>query len=378
MKAFFASQEALPQNYLPMRHASVSSTIGNTPLIQLSRITSGKISAPVYGKVEAFNPGQSAKDRVALYMLEQAEAKGLLRPGGTVIEATSGNTGYSLAMVCALKGYRCVLTLSSKAGQEKLALLRSLGAEVIICPSSAKPEDPESYYARAETLEKEIPNSYYLRQNWNPNNSQAHYESTGPEIWNQTEGRITHYVCCVGTGGTMSGTARYLKEQNPEVKIIGVDAYGSVLKRYWETGIFDPKEIYSYKVEGLGKTIIPDNVAFDLIDDFVKVDDRSAALRARELARREGLLMGYSSGAAMEAVFKIRKQLKPDDVVVVLFPDHGSRYLGKIYNDDWMKEQGFLRADGEPASPYSYTHLKRVYRVYKRKYGRYLRQTLKI
>lgn len=361
-----------------MRHASVSSTIGNTPLIQLSRISNGKISAPVFGKVEAFNPGQSAKDRVALYMLEQAEAKGLLIPGGTVIEATSGNTGYSLAMVCALKGYRCVLTLTSKAGKEKLALLRSLGAEVIICPASAAPEDPNSYYARAEQLERDIPNSYYLRQNWNPNNSQAHYESTGPEIWRQTEGKITHYVCCVGTGGTMSGTARYLKEMNPDIKIIGVDAYGSVLKRYWETGIFDPKEIYSYKVEGLGKTIIPDNVAFELIDEFVKIDDRSAALRARELARSEGLLMGYSSGAAMEAVFKIRKQLKPEDLVVVLFPDHGSRYLGKIYNDDWMKEQGFLRADGEPASPYSYTHLKRVYRVYKRKYGRYLRQTLKI
>ena len=359
-----------------MHYESVLATIGNTPLIRLSRITEDRLPAAVFGKVEAYNPGQSAKDRIALYMVEQAERSGLLKRGATVIEATSGNTGYSLAMVCAMKGYRCVLTVTSKAGQEKLALLRSLGAEVVVCPADAEPEDPRSYYSRAEQLAYEIPNAVYLRQNWNLDNSDAHYYSTGPEIWRQTEGRITHYVCCAGTGGTLSGTARYLKEQNPNIKIIGVDAYGSVLKKYWQTGLFDKNEIYPYKIEGLGKTIIPDNVAFDLVDEFVKISDRAAALRARELARKEGLLVGYSSGAAMEAVFKL--QLRPDDVVVTLFPDHGSRYLNKIFNDEWMKQQGFLSSTPEVISPYSYTHLKRVYRVYRRKYGRYLRNTLKI
>ncbi len=357
---------------------SVLDTIGNTPLIRLDRIVEGKISAEVYGKVEAFNPGQSAKDRVALHMIEQAERKGRLQPGATIIEATSGNTGYSLAMACAIKGYRCVLTVTSKAGKEKLALLRALGAEVVICPSDAEPDDPESYYSKAEELASRIPNAVYLRQNWNLDNSGAHYATTGPEIWEATEGRVTHYVCCAGTGGTLSGTARYLKEKNPAIQVIAVDAYGSVLKKYWETGKFDKNEIYSYKIEGLGKTIIPDNLAFELIDDFIKIDDRSAALRVRELGRREGLLLGYSAGAAMEAVFSIRKQLKPTDVVVVLFPDHGSRYLGKVFNDEWMIQQGFLKPNGEPMSVYSYSHLKRVYRVYKRKYGRYLRDKIKI
>ncbi|MEL6971944.1 MAG: cysteine synthase family protein [Bacteroidota bacterium] len=319
-----------------MQHENVVATIGNTPLIRLSNVTQGIIPATVYAKVEAFNPGQSAKDRVARYMIEQAEANGQLKAGGTVIEATSGNTGYSLAMVSALKGYRCVLCVTSKAGQEKLSLLRSLGAEVVVCPADVEPEDPRSYYSRAEQLEREIPNSVYLRQNWNKNNQLAHYTSTGPEIWEQTEGRITHYVCCAGTGGTLSGTAQYLKEMNPDIQIVAVDAYGSVLKKYWETGVFDKNEIYSYKVEGLGKTIIPDNVDFDVIDDFIKVTDRNSALRARALARREGLMVGYSSGSAMDAVFKLRHQLKPSDVVVVLFPDHGSRYLGKIYNDEWI------------------------------------------
>jgi cystathionine beta-synthase len=359
-----------------MHHENVVATIGNTPLIKLTNITQGIVPANVYAKVEAFNPGQSAKDRVARYMIEQAEAKGILKSGGTVIEATSGNTGYSLAMVSALKGYRCVLTVTSKAGQEKLALLRSLGAEVVICPADVAPEDPRSYYSRAEQLERDIPNSVYLRQNWNKNNQLAHYHSTGPEIWEQTAGKITHYICCAGTGGTLSGTAQYLKEMNPDIRIIGVDAYGSVLKKYWETGVFDKNEIYSYKVEGLGKTIIPDNVDFDVIDDFIKVTDRNSALRARALARREGLMVGYSSGSAMDAVFKLRHQLKPSDVVVVLFPDHGSRYLGKIYNDEWMKQQGFLSPQGEDVNPYSYHHMKRVYRVYRRKYGRYIRKTL--
>ena len=355
-----------------MRYDNVLATIGKTPLIRLNRICND-FSGEVYGKVESFNPGQSAKDRIALYMVEQAEKQGLIKPGGTVIEATSGNTGYSLAMISALKGYRCVLTVTSKASQEKLALLRSLGAEVIVCPADAEPDDPRSYYSRAQQLSEEIPDSYYLRQNWNQDNSDAHYYSTGPEIWEETKGRVTHYVCCAGTGGTLSGTARYLKEKNPNIQIIAVDAYGSVLKKYWETGIFDKNEIYSYKVEGLGKTIIPDNVDFDIIDDFIKVTDRSSALRARQLAREEGLLLGYSSGAAMQCVFQLRKRLKSDDVVVVLMPDHGSRYLGKIYNDEWMKQQGYISGDQD--SQY-YQQLRRLYRTYRIKYKRYIRNTL--
>jgi len=362
-----------------MQHESVLTTIGNTPLIKLSRMSQGIIPAAVYGKVEAFNPGQSAKDRIALYMIEEAERRGHIKKGDTIIEATSGNTGYSLAMVCAIKGYHCVLTVTSKAGQEKLSLLRSLGAEVVVCPADAEPDDPRSYYSRAEQLAAEIPNAYYLRQNWNTDNAEAHYRSTGPEIWEQTEGKITHYVCCAGTGGTLSGTARYLKEKNPDIKIIGVDAYGSVLKKYWQTGEFDRSEVYPYKVEGLGKNIIPDNIDFDLIDDFIKVTDRNSAIRARALARKEGLLLGYSSGSAMEAVFLIKDQLKPTDVVVALFPDHGSRYLGKIYNEEWMKQQGYVgHIHGDASHQYSYNHLMRVYRVYRRKYGRYIQKTLKL
>lgn len=360
-----------------MRFNSVIDTIGSTPLIRLDRICGERIPATVYAKVEAFNPGNSAKDRAALYMIEEAERKGRLRPGGTIIEATSGNTGYSIAMVAAIKGYRCMLTLTDKAGPEKRALLTAMGAEIILCPSDAEPEDPESYYSKADHLAATVPNSFYLRQNWNLDNSGAHYHSTGPEIWEDTEGTVTHYVCCAGTGGTLSGTARYLKEKNPAVQIVGVDAYGSVLKKYWETGMFDKNEIYSWKVEGLGKTIIPDNVDFDVIDQFIKIGDRAAALRVRELARKEGILGGYSSGAALEAVFAMRKQLTKDDVVVVLLPDHGSRYLGKVFNDEWMKEQGFLKPNGEPAA-YSVKHLKRMYKVYKRMYSRRIKETLKL
>ena len=360
-----------------MRYESILNTIGKTPLVSLDRVCGERIPARVFAKVESFNPGQSAKDRAALYMIEEAERKGLIKPGATLIEATSGNTGFSMAMIAAVKGYKCILTLSDKAGPEKRALMTALGAKIVLCPKDAAPEDPESYYSRAEELAATIPNSFYLRQNWNPDNSGGHYASTGPEIWEDTEGKVTHYVCCAGTGGTLSGTARYLKEQNENVTIVGVDAYGSVLKKYWQTGVFDPDEIFSWKVEGLGKTIIPDNVAFDLIDEFIKVGDRAAALRVREIARKEGMLVGYSAGAALEAVFAMRKQLTADDTVVVLFPDHGSRYLGKVFNDEWMQEQGYLTPSGEPAT-YTVKHLQRMYRVYKRMYGRKLRRRLKL
>ena len=357
---------------------NVLDTIGNTPLVRIQR-SLGSIKAQVYGKVEGYNPGHSAKDRVALYMVEKAEQERKIKPGATIIEATSGNTGFSLAMVCLIKGYKCVLTVSSKASDEKLRLLQSMGAEVFICPSEAKPEAPSSYYSTAEQLNREIPNSYYLNQNFDRANQEAHYYSTGPEIWEQTEGRITHYVCCVGTGGTISGTARYLKEQNPNIQIIGVDAYGSVLKRYWETGLFDEKEIYPYKVEGLGKSIIPGNVDFEIIDRMIKVHDRDSAFRARNLASKEGLFVGYSSGAAMQAVYKMKRELTPDDVVVVLFPDHGSRYLGKIYSNDWMEDMGYVRHKKEP----SYNSI--LYRKYKLRYKRiynkvnyYINQTLKM
>lgn len=353
-----------------MYYQNVLETIGNTPLIRLNTICKD-IPATVLAKVESFNPGHSAKDRIALYMIEQAERKGKLKRGSTVIEATSGNTGFSLAMVCALKGYHCVLTVTSKSSQEKIMLLRSMGADVVVCPADAEAEDPRSYYSRAEQLAKDIPNSYYLGQNFNLDNADAHYHTTGPEIWKQTEGKVTHYVCCVGTGGTISGTARYLKEQNPNIRIIGVDAYGSVLKKYWETGVFDKSEIHSWKVEGLGKTMIPDTVDFDVIDDFVKVTDRSSAHRARQLAKKEGLLVGYSSGSVMQAVFQIREELKPGDMVVGLMPDHGSRYIGKIYNDDWMRQQGFL---GVQHSSSNYDNFKRLYKTYVRKYRRYLKQ----
>ena len=273
----------------PEIYDNILETIGNTPLVRIRR-SLGPIKAEVLGKVEGMNPGHSAKDRVALYMVEKAEREGKIMPDTTIIEATSGNTGFSLAMVCLLKGYKCVLTVSSKASDEKLRLLQSMGAEVFICPSSAKPEDPDSYYSTAEQLHAEIPNSYYLNQNFDVANIEAHYNYTGPEIWEQTKGRITHYVCCVGTGGTISGVAKYLKEQNPDIQVIGVDAYGSVLKRYWETGELDENEIYPYKVEGLGKTIIPGNVDFSLIDQMIKVHDRDSAPQSKRSGTKRWLI----------------------------------------------------------------------------------------
>ena len=319
---------------------NVVKIIGNTPLVKLRHL-SKSLHTNIYVKLECYNPGLSAKDRIAAYMIEQAERSGELGVGGTVIDATSGNTGMALAMICAMKGYRCVLTVADKASAEKVNTLKAMGAEVILCPSKVKPEDPRSYYQQAIRLAKEIPGAYYTNQNFNPNNNLAHYHSTGPEIWEQTEEKITHIVAAVGTGGTLCGSARFLKEQNPNIEAIGVDAHGSVLKKYHETSIFDDKEIHPYKMEGVGKSIIPGNVDFDVIDYFIKVNDKDSAHMVRSCARREGLFLGYSSGAVMQAVSQ-KKDWKEDDVVVLIASDHGSKYLSSVYSEDWMKEQGFL------------------------------------
>lgn len=324
-----------------MTYNSILDAIGRTPLIRLNRITQ-TIAPTVYVKCEGFNPGQSAKDRIALHMIEDAERTGRLKPGGTLIEATSGNTGFSLAMVAAVKGYKCVLTLTSKVSKEKIDCLQAMGAEVIICPKEAKPEDPRSYYKVAERKAREIPNSLYINQNFNTENARAHYLSTGPEIWEQTEGKITALIASAGTGGTLSGTAQYLKEQNPNIRIIGVDAYGSALQKYHETGEYDEREIYSYEIEGTGKNIIPANCNFELIDKFVKVTDRESALRTRELAMMEGIFAGYSSGGGIQALLQIQDEFTKEDVVVLILPDHGSKYLGKVFNDQWMESKGFL------------------------------------
>lgn len=320
---------------------NVLETIGNTPLIQLQHVVSD-ISALVLAKVETFNPGHSIKDRMALQMIDDAEKAGLLKPGGTIIECTSGNTGMGLALVACVRGYKCIFTTSDKQSKEKMDMLKALGAEVIVCPTNVTPEDPRSYYSVAERLSKQIPNSYWCNQYDNLSNSLAHYKTTGPEIWKQTEGKITHLVVGVGTGGTVSGTAKYLKEQNPDIQIWGIDTFGSVFKKYKETGIFDEKEIYPYITEGIGEDILPKNVDFSLIDHFEKVSDADGALAARRLAREEGLLLGYSAGSALAGLRQLKDKLKPSDVVVIIFHDHGSRYVGKIYNDDWMRERGFL------------------------------------
>lgn len=324
-----------------MYYQNILQTIGNTPLVKLNRVVS-EIPALVLMKVETFNPGHSIKDRMALKMLEDAEKRGDIQPGGTIIECTSGNTGMGLAIAACVKGYRCIFTTSDKQSKEKIDLLKAVGAEVIVCPTNVEPDDPRSYYSVAERLSKEIPNSYWCNQYDNLSNRQAHFESTGPEIWEQTEGKITHMIVGVGTGGTISGTGRYLKEQKPDVKIWGVDTYGSVFKKYHETGEFDNKEIYPYITEGIGEDIIPKNVDFDIIDHFEKVTDKDGAVMARRLAREEGILLGYSAGSAVAGLLQLKDQLTKDDVVVVVIHDHGSRYVGKIYNDDWMRERGFL------------------------------------
>ncbi len=320
---------------------NILETIGNTPMVKMNKICK-HIPATVYAKVEYFNPGHSVKDRMALQMIEDAEADGRLKPGGTVIECTSGNTGMGLALACIVKGYKLICTLSDKQSKEKMDILRAMGAEVIVCPTNVSPDHPDSYYSVASRLNKEIPNSYYPYQYDNPGNARAHYLSTGPEIWEQTEGKITHFVVGVGTGGTISGAGKYLKEKNPNIKLWGADTYGSVFKKYHETGEFDEKEIYSYITEGIGEDILPKNVDFDLIDHFEKVTDKDGAVYTRELARKEGLFMGYSAGSAYAVVEQMKHELTEDDVVVILFHDHGSRYVGKVYNDDWMRDRGFL------------------------------------
>ena len=322
---------------------NVLELIGNTPLVKLNSIADN-LEGQYYAKVEAFNPGHSTKDRIALYIIEQAEKRGILKPGDTIIETTSGNTGYSLAMVSMIKGYECVLAVSSKSSKDKIDMLRSLGAKVYVCPAHVSANDERSYYQVAKRLHEEIKGSVYINQYFNELNIDAHYTTTGPEIWNQTAGRITHLVACSGTGGTISGAARYLKEQNSNIRILGVDAYGSVLKKYHETGVFDSDEIYPYRIEGLGKNLIPTATDFDIIDSFVKVTDEESAHTAREISKREGLFVGYTSGAVLQAARQLNEEneFNRDSIVVLIFPDHGSRYMTKIYCDKWMREQGFF------------------------------------
>lgn len=317
--------------------------VGDTPLVKLNRVTKG-LTGNFYAKVEAFNPGHSAKDRIAIHIIDQAEKAGLLKEGSTIIETTSGNTGFSIAMASIVKGYECILAVSSKSSMDKIDMLRSMGAKVYVCPAHVSADDPRSYYEVAKRLHKETKGSIYINQYFNKLNMEAHYRSTGPEIWQQTGGQITHLIACSGTGGTISGTAKYLKEQNPNIKIIGVDAYGSVLKKYHETGKLDTNEIYPYRIEGLGKNLIPGATDFKLIDEFIKVSDAESAHTAREISRTEGIFAGYTCGAVMQAIKQLNEinTFEADSNIVAIFPDHGSRYMSKIYSDQWMEDQGFL------------------------------------
>ncbi len=323
-------------------HESIVGAIGGTPLVKLNKVAAG-VQGLILAKVEYLNPGNSVKDRIGIRMIEDAEKAGLLKPGGTIIEGTSGNTGMGLALAAIAKGYKCIFTVSDKQSQEKINILRAVGAEVVVCPTNVEPDDPRSYYSVAKRLNREIPNSFYPNQYDNLSNTAAHYETTGPEIWRQTDGKITHYVAGVGTGGTICGVSRYLKEQKPSVYTVGVDTYGSVFKKYKETGIFDKNEIYPYLTEGIGEDILPKNVDFSVIDEFIKVTDKDAAIMTRRLAREEGLFVGWSCGAATFGALEYAKNhLKNGDVMVVILPDHGTRYLNKVYNDAWMKDHGFL------------------------------------
>lgn len=320
---------------------NILETIGNTPLVKLNRLTSD-IDALVLAKIESFNPGNSVKDRMAVKMIEDAETNGLLKPGGTIIEGTSGNTGMGLALGAIIKGYKLVCVINDKQSKEKIDILRAMGAEVVVCPTNVGPDDPRSYYSVSKRLAEETPNAWYVNQYDNLSNTTAHYEQTGPEIWEQTEGKITHFVVGVGTGGTISGVGKYLKEKNPEIKVWGIDTYGSVFKKYHETGVFDENEIYPYITEGIGEDILPKNVDFNIIDGFTKVTDKDAAIYTRKLAKTEGIFAGNSAGAAVKGLLQLKDRFKKDDVVVVLFHDHGSRYVAKMFNDDWMRDRGFL------------------------------------
>ena len=325
---------------------TILDAIGHTPLVRINRLTRGLVDAEVLAKLELFNPGNSIKDRMALEMIEDAERNGLLEPGGTIVEGTSGNTGMGLAIAAVVKGYRCVFTTTDKQSKEKIDALEAFGAEVIVCPTNVDPEDPRSYYSVSSRLAREIPKAWKADQYDNLSNSAANYEQTGPEIWEQTGGRVTHLVCGVGTGGTITGTGRYLKERNPAVRVWGIDTYGSVFKKYKETGVFDKNEIYPYITEGIGEDFLPKNVDFELIDGFEKVTDKDAAIMTRRIAREEGIFAGNSSGAAMAGLLQLRDRFSRDDVVVVVFHDHGTRYLGKMFNDDWMHQHGFLERTG--------------------------------
>lgn len=327
---------------------NVLQLIGETPLVKLNKITSN-FNGEFYAKLESFNPGHSSKDRIALFIIEEAERKGIIKPGDTIIETTSGNTGFSIAMISIIKGYDCILAVSSKSSSDKIDMLKTMGAKVYVCPANVSADDPRSYYEVAKRLNQEIKGSVYINQYFNDLNIEAHYKTTGPEIWTQTQGKITHLIACSGTGGTISGVSKFLKEKNSNIKILGVDAYGSVLKKYHETKEFDEKEIYPYRIEGLGKNLIPSATNFNLIDKFIKVKDEDSAHTARELAKTEGLFVGYTSGAAVQAVkqFASNNEFKSDDLIVVIFPDHGSRYLSKIYSDKWMETQGFFDSEHE-------------------------------
>lgn len=331
-----------------MYFENILATIGKTPLVKLNKVVE-QVPATVLAKIETFNPGNSIKDRMAIKMVEDAERSGLLKPGGTIIEGTSGNTGMGLAIAAVIKGYKCIFTTTDKQSKEKVDALRAFGAEVIVCPTNVEPEDPRSYYSVSSRLERETPNAWKPNQYDNPSNAQAHYESTGPEIWEQTEGKITHLVVGVGTGGTICGTGKYLKEKNPNIKIWGIDTYGSVFKKYKETGIFDKNEIYPYITEGIGEDFLPENVDFSIIDHFEKVTDKDAAIYTREIPRKEGIFAGNSAGAAIAGLIQMKEKLTADDVVVVIFHDHGTRYLGKMFNDEWMRERGFLEQEKKKA-----------------------------
>ena len=320
---------------------NLTESIGNTPMIALNKITN-ELPCKVYAKYETFNPGNSVKDRIGLKMIIDAENKGLLKPGGTIIEGTSGNTGLGLAIVAITRGYKCIFVTSDKQSQEKIDILKLHGAKVVVCPTNVEADDPRSYYSVSKKLAEKTPNSWYVNQYDNPSNPMGHYESTGPEIWDQTEGKVTHFVVGVGTGGTISGVGKFLKEKNNKIKIWGVDAYGSVLKKYHETGIFDKNEIYPYVTEGIGEDMIPLNIDFDVIDGFTKVTDKDAALYCRKLLKDEGMFLGNSAGAAIKGVLQLANKFNSNDLVVVLFHDHGSRYLKKIYNDNWMREMGYM------------------------------------